>query len=67
PDSVTKSIGLRSLGDVLQRLDDDKNLKLSENLLTLSLKVAQELQSAPNESAALLSLGNNELAKGKRE
>ncbi len=66
PNSIAKAIGLRSLGDVLQRLDSNGDLALSEQVLTLSLKVAKELSSPANESAALLSLGNNELAKGKR-
>ncbi len=63
PNSLPKAIGLRSLGDVLQRLD---NLELSRQVLHLSLNVAQAVPSPENESAALLSLGNTEQAWGNR-
>ncbi|HEY9743555.1 MAG TPA: CHAT domain-containing protein [Coleofasciculaceae cyanobacterium] len=63
PNSLNKAIGLRSLGDVLQRLDD---LELSQQVLQLSLKVAKELPSPQDESATLLSLGNTERALGNR-
>jgi len=63
PNSLNKANGLRSLGDVLQRLD---NLELSTQVLQLSLKAAKELPSPQEESAALLSLGNTERAKGNR-
>jgi CHAT domain-containing protein len=64
PNSLNKAIGLRSLGDIFQRLDD---LDLSQQVLQLSLKVAKALPSPQDESAALLSLGNTEQAKGNRE
>ncbi|GET37335.1 CHAT domain-containing protein [Microseira wollei] len=64
PDSISKAIGLRGLGDVLQKLGD---LELSTQVLSLSLKVAQRLPSPEAESAALLSLGNVERSKGYRE
>jgi hypothetical protein len=55
PDSLTKAIGLRSLGDMLQLIG---NLKQSEEVLRQSLDVAQRLQSPPQISATLFSLGN---------
>jgi CHAT domain-containing protein len=55
PDSLTKAIGLRSLGDMLQLIG---NLKQSEEVLRQSLDVAQRLQSPPEISATLFSLGN---------
>lgn len=61
PISLTKVIGLRGLGDVLQKLGD---FKLSQQVLRLSLKVAQELSSPQDISATLLSLGNTEQAEG---
>jgi CHAT domain-containing protein len=64
PDSISKTVGLRGLGDVLHKLGD---LELSAQVLSLSLKVAQNLNSPPAESAALLSLGNVEKSKGYRE
>ncbi|MFB2982480.1 CHAT domain-containing protein [Microseira sp. BLCC-F43] len=64
PDSISKTIGLRGLGDVLHKLGD---LELSRQVLALSLKVAQRLPSPEAESAALLSLGNVERSKGYRE
>lgn len=63
PNSQTKAIGSRSLGDVLQKLD---NLDLSEKVLQLSLEVSKALRSPQNESAALLSLGNTFQALGNR-
>lgn len=63
PNSFTKAIGLRSLGDVLQKLDD---LELSQQVLRLSLNVAKKLPSPQAESAALVSLGNTERARGNR-
>jgi CHAT domain-containing protein len=63
PNSLNKAIGLRSLGDILQRLDD---LELSTKVLQLSLNAAKKLPSPQDESAALLSLGNTERALGKR-
>ncbi|WP_028954582.1 CHAT domain-containing protein [Synechocystis sp. PCC 7509] len=63
PNSQTKTIGLRSLGDVLQKLD---NLDMSAKVLQLSLETARALRSPQNESAALLSLGNTFQAWGNR-
>lgn len=63
PNSLTKTVGLRSLGNVLQRLDD---LELSTKILQMSLKVAKALPSPQDESAALLSLGNTSQAWGNR-
>jgi CHAT domain-containing protein len=63
PNNQTKTIGLRSLGDVLQKLDD---LELSQQVLQLSLNIAQKLRSLEDESAALLSLGNIFQAWGNR-
>ena len=63
PNSLQKTIGLRSLGDILQKLDD---LELSTKVLQISLNTAIKLRSSQNESAALLSLGNVEQAWGNR-
>lgn len=63
PNSLNKAIGLRSLGDVWQRLDA---LELSTEVLQLSLKAAQIVSSPEDESAALLSLGNAFQARGNR-
>lgn len=63
PNSLNKTIGLRSLGDVLQKLDA---LELSSKILQLSLNVARGWPSPENESAVLLSMGNTEQAWGNR-
>lgn len=63
PDSLTHAIGLRSLGDTLQRLDQ---LTLSQRILQLSLAMAQRLANNQEISTALLSLGNGERAFGNR-
>ncbi len=63
PNSLNKASGLRSLGDVFQRLDD---LELSQQILQLSLEVAKVLPSPQDESAAWVSLGNTERALGNR-
>jgi len=63
PNTQTKAIGLRSLGDVLQKLD---NLNLAAKVLQLSSEVAKELHSPQDESAALLSLGNTYQAWGNK-
>ncbi len=55
PNSITKALELRSLGDALQLAGD---LKQSRQLLQQSLEIAQKLDSSQNISAALLSLGN---------
>jgi CHAT domain-containing protein len=63
PDSLTKAIGLRSLGNILQLVGD---LKQSEEVLKQSLEVAQRLQSPANISATLFSLGNTIRAQQNR-
>jgi len=55
PNSINKTIELRSLGDALQLAGD---LKQSREVLNQSLKIAQKLKSPQNVSAALVSLGN---------
>ncbi len=55
PNSITKVIELRSLGDALQLAG---NLQQSRQVLQQSLKIAEKLQSPENVSAALFSLGN---------
>lgn len=55
PNSITKAVELRSLGDALQLAGD---LKQSRQVLQQSLEIAQKLKSPQNESAALFSLGN---------
>lgn len=55
PNSLSKAVALRSLGDALQLVGD---LQQAENVLKLSLEIAQQLQSPVNSSAALFSLGN---------
>ncbi len=56
PNSLAKAVELRSLGDALQLTGD---LAQSRQALQNSLKTAENLQSKPEISAALLSLGNN--------
>ena len=60
PDSLTKAVALRSLGDVLQLVGD---LQQAENVLKLSLEIAQRLQSPQNISAARFSLANTARAQ----
>ncbi|WP_445633528.1 CHAT domain-containing protein [Nostoc sp. DSM 114161] len=55
PDSITKVVELRSLGDALQLAG---NLQQSRQVLQQSLEIAQKLKSPENVSAALFSLGN---------
>ncbi|MDZ8187254.1 MAG: CHAT domain-containing protein [Nostoc sp. ChiSLP02] len=55
PDSITKVVELRSLGDALQLAG---NLQQSRQVLQQSLEIAQKLKSSENVSAALFSLGN---------
>jgi CHAT domain-containing protein len=55
PDSLTKVIELRSLGDVLQLTGD---LEKSRQVLQQSLETAQKLQSLEEIGATFLSLGN---------
>lgn len=60
PDSLTKAVGLRSFGDVLQLVGD---LDKSRQVLQQSLEISRRLQSLPNISAALFSLGNTARAQ----
>ncbi|WP_204105743.1 MULTISPECIES: CHAT domain-containing protein [Spirulina sp. CCY15215] len=55
PDSITKALGLRSLGDTLRLVGD---LGKSQDSLNESLSVAKNLQSPQVLSNILLSLGN---------
>ncbi|OCQ89608.1 hypothetical protein BCD67_13390 [Oscillatoriales cyanobacterium USR001] len=64
PDSLNKATALRRIGDVFRQIND---LELSEKVLLLSKTVAQSLRLSQEESAALLSLGNTALVKGKRQ
>jgi CHAT domain-containing protein len=56
PDSIEKTVSLRSLGDALLVVGE---LKKSHEVLQESLRIAQNLQSSPNIAASLFSLGNN--------
>ncbi|MBD2680166.1 MULTISPECIES: CHAT domain-containing protein [Nostoc] len=58
PDSIEKTVSLRSLGDALLVIGD---LKKSHEVLEESLKIARNLQSKADISASLFSLGNNAL------
>ena len=60
PDSLPKVVALRTLGDVLQLVGD---LQQSENVLKLSLQVAERLQSPANISSARFSLANTARAQ----
>ncbi|MBW4605021.1 MAG: CHAT domain-containing protein [Calothrix sp. FI2-JRJ7] len=55
PDSLTKAVELRALGDALQLTGD---LEQSRQVLQKSLETAMRLQSPQEISATLLSLGN---------
>ncbi|WP_392533703.1 CHAT domain-containing protein [Nostoc sp. C117] len=56
PDSLEKTVSLRSLGDALLVVGD---LPKSRQVLEESLKIAQNLQSTANIGASFFSLGNN--------
>jgi CHAT domain-containing protein len=60
PDSLTKAVGLRSLGDALQLIGDSEQ---SRQVLQQSLEVAQRLRSQQETSATLFSLGNTARAQ----
>ncbi|AFZ18064.1 CHAT domain-containing protein [Allocoleopsis franciscana] len=60
PDTLPKAVALRTLGDVLQLVGD---LQQSENVLKLSLEIAQRLQSPANISSARFSLANTARAQ----
>ncbi|WP_228060945.1 CHAT domain-containing protein [Coleofasciculus sp. LEGE 07092] len=62
PNSLVKATGLRSLGLVWQTVGD---LEESQNALEESLAVARTLNSAPDISAALFSLGNTARGLGE--
>ncbi|MDJ0732522.1 MAG: CHAT domain-containing protein [Nostocaceae cyanobacterium] len=55
PNSITKAVELRSLGDALQIAGD---LKQSRQVLQQSLEIAQKFNSPQDASAASFSLGN---------
>ncbi|MEH1910600.1 MAG: CHAT domain-containing protein [Nostoc sp.] len=56
PDSIEKTVSLRSLGDALLVLGD---LEKSRQALEESLRIARNLQSSADIGASLFSLGNN--------
>ncbi|MEH1965028.1 CHAT domain-containing protein [Nostoc sp.] len=56
PDSIEKTVSLRSLGDALLVLGDSKK---SRQALEESLMIARNLQSSADIGASLFSLGNN--------
>jgi CHAT domain-containing protein/cytochrome c556 len=62
PDTIEKTVGLRSLGDALMVIGD---LTQSQKILEQSLFVAQRLELPAQMAASLLSLGNNARAKQK--
>ncbi|MCV3212885.1 hypothetical protein OGM63_04970, partial [Plectonema radiosum NIES-515] len=64
PDSLVKATALRSLSDVMQLTGD---LEQSLTVLLESRDIAKKLQSPPEISATLLSLGNIYAALGNRE
>ncbi len=64
PDTLIKARFLRSFGDTLQLVG---NLENSDKLLQQSLNIAKKLQSPPEISATLISLGNAQVALSKRE
>ncbi|NEP10582.1 MAG: CHAT domain-containing protein [Symploca sp. SIO2C1] len=64
PDSQSKAIALRSLGNILRLVGD---LNKSQEVLAESLSIAQGLQSPEDMSAALLGLGNTAKAQAKTQ
>ncbi len=60
PASLTQAAGLLSLGNTLRLVG---NLEESQQTLRKSLEIAHQLQSVPDTSAALLSLGNTAWAR----
>ncbi len=64
PDSLEKTVSLRSLGDALLVLGD---LKKSRKALEESLIIAQNLQSSADIGASLFSLGNNARKQNQKE
>ncbi len=63
PNSLLKTAGLRSLGNALRLVGDLEKSRIS---LQQSLASAQQLNSAPNISATLFSLGNTAKAQQDR-
>ncbi|WP_442940698.1 CHAT domain-containing protein [Nostoc sp.] len=64
PDSIEKTVSLRSLGDALLVLGD---LKKSRKALEESLIIAQNLRSSADIAASLFSLGNNARKQNQKE
>ncbi len=64
PDSPLKTVGLRSLGNILRLVGD---LDQSRQTLEQSLAIAQQLPSKEDVEAALFSLGNTARAKGNSQ
>ncbi|MDZ8087029.1 MAG: CHAT domain-containing protein [Nostoc sp. DedQUE12b] len=64
PDSLEKTVSLRSLGDALLVLGD---LKKSREALEESLIIAQNLKSSADIGASLFSLGNNARKQNQKE
>ncbi len=60
PDSITKAVGFRSLGNALLLVGDIERAKTA---LETSLAIGKSLKSTPDISSALFSLGN--LARGQ--
>lgn len=60
PDSLTKAVGLRSLGEAQQLVGD---LTAARTALQQSLEIAERVRSSPDISAALFSLGNTARAQ----
>ena len=63
PDSMLKLAGLHNLGNLLLQVG---NLERSQEILELSLSLAQQLSLSQKQSKVLLSLGNTERALAKR-
>lgn len=63
PDSLQKAIGLRSLGNIFRLVGA---IDRSQNILQQSLSIAEQLHSAKDQNAALLSLGNTARAQQKK-
>ncbi len=64
PNSITKAVELRALGDTLQLTG---NFKQSRQVLQQSWEIAQQLKSPEDISAALFSLGNTARIEQKFE
>ncbi|GAB1543232.1 hypothetical protein NUACC21_59060 [Scytonema sp. NUACC21] len=64
PDSLEKTVSLRSLGDVLQLVGD---LDRSRVVLEQSLAIAQRIESPKEISASFFSLGNNARAQLQKQ